>query len=379
MRARVLILALVFCAASAVAQAKEREKLVIHFFGSSACAQCLEIIDDILKPVAAEFPDEISLHIHDIKEPEGFQLMMRMEEAHEVPETSPQELYVGNSYILGYEAIKAQARKLIADYLNHPVGWKTKAVTVDETLEHDLRKRIRRFTFLGVLAAGLVDGINPCAIATVIFLVSFLARQRRPHSQVLVVGLTFTGAVYLTYLLLGVGAFKALTALSLYRWLSTAIRWSAVAFAGAVGVLSFWDAAAYKRTGDTGEITLQLPKPVKLRIHRIISDKMTASHLVTGAVVTGVLVTLLEAVCTGQVYLPTIILMTRASGLRLEGWLYLLFYNFLFVLPLLVITVFAYRGLTWNKLAKLTQRHLTLLKILLGVVMFGLAAFLAVS
>ncbi len=35
------------------------------------------------------------------------------------------------------------------------------------------------------------------------------------------------------------------------------------------------------------------------------------------AAVTGFLVTLLEAVCTGQVYLPTIILMTRAEGLRL--------------------------------------------------------------
>jgi len=155
---RILFLALALCAASAVAQEKERQKLEIHFFGSSGCAQCLEIIEDLLKPVAEEFPDEVSLQLHDIKEPEGFQLMMRMEEAHGIPETSPQELYVGNSYILGYEAIKAQAANLIADYLNHPVGWKTKTVTVDGSLEQDLRKRVQRFTFLGVLAAGLVDG-----------------------------------------------------------------------------------------------------------------------------------------------------------------------------------------------------------------------------
>jgi cytochrome c biogenesis protein CcdA len=78
-------------------------------------------------------------------------------------------------------------------------------------------------------------------------------------------------------------------------------------------------------------------------------------------------------------YLPTIILMTRAVGLRLTGWLYLLFYNFLFVLPLLVIMILAYYGLRWDELSRATQKHLPLLKTIMGIVLAGLAVFLAVA
>ena len=37
------------------------------------------------------------------------------------------------------------------------------------------------------------------------------------------IGMTFTAAVYCTYVLLGAGAFKALTMLDQYRWLSHAL------------------------------------------------------------------------------------------------------------------------------------------------------------
>jgi hypothetical protein len=39
----------------------------------------------------------------------------------------------------------------------------------------------------------------------------------------------------------------------------------------------------------------------------------------------------------------------------------------------------AYFGLTWHTMAKTTQNHLFLLKILLGCVMVGLALFLALA
>ncbi len=122
-----------------------------------------------------------------------------------------------------------------------------------------------------------------------------------------------------------------------------------------------------------------MPRSVKLRVHRLISGNLKGRHLVVGAIVTGFLVTLFEAVCTGQVYLPTIILMTRSTGLRLTGWLYLIFYNFLFVLPLLIVMILAYFGMTWNSLARTTQHHLFFLKVLLGSVMVGLALFLALA
>jgi cytochrome c biogenesis protein CcdA len=356
------------------------EKLTVHFFGSRTCGQCLEIKHDLLYPLKDQYPEKLDIQIHDIENEESFQLMITMEEEYDVVNSSPQELFLPDTFLTGYDDIMTHGGAMIRDYLEHPERWSEKAISVDaREYESELRERFQSFTFLGILAAGLVDGVNPCAIATMIFLISFLATQKRKRSEVLIIGLSFTAAVYCTYLLLGIGAFRALTLLDQYRWVSQVIRWGAVGAAGIVAILSFWDAFSYKKTGRTDAITLQLPKPLKLRIHKVISGNLKSSQLVTGAIATGFLVTLLEAVCTGQVYLPTIVLMTRSSGLAVTGWLYLLFYNFLFVLPLLVVMILAYFGLTWNRLAKTTQKNLATLKILLGVVMCGLAAFLALA
>ena len=111
----------------------------------------------------------------------------------------------------------------------------------------------------------------------------------------------------------------------------------------------------------------------------MISGNLSGSGLVVGAVITGFLVTLLEAVCTGQVYLPTIVLMTRQEGLRLTGWFYLVFYNVLFVLPLLIVMILAFLGLKWDRLAKTTQKHLVPIKIALGCVLCGLAVFIVAA
>ena len=39
--------------------------------------------------------------------------------------------------------------------------------------------------------------------------------------------------------------------------------------------------------------------------------------------------------------------------------------------------ILAYFGLKWDRLAKTTQKHLSLIKILFGIVLIGLALFLA--
>lgn len=358
------------------------QRLEIHFFGSRTCGECLEIKETILKPLAKEFPDLIDLNLHEIEDSESFQLMVSMEELHNISEPSPQELFFPDTYLIGAEEIMASGESLIREILTDPARWKkpesSNPGSPDE-YEDELKDRFNQFTFISVLIAGLIDGVNPCAIATMIFLVSFLAHQKRRPSEVITIGLTFTATVYITYLLLGLGVFKVITELDEYRWIALVIRWAAVVAAGIVGIISFRDAFNYKKSGTTDDIVLQMPRSVKLRVHRLISGHLKGRHIIMGAVVTGFLVTLFEAVCTGQVYLPTIILMTRSTGLQLTGWLYLLFYNFLFVLPLLIVMIYAYFGLTWRTMAKITQKNLVLLKLLLGCVMVGLACFLALA
>lgn len=358
----------------------DENKLIIHFFGSSTCGECHQIRTEILKPLSIQYADVLDIRIHDIDDEKGYQLLDAMEKAYNVKESLPIQLYFPDTLLAGGEIIKKDGAALIVKYLASPSKWHYKFnFEASKPSAEALRERFQQFSFIGILAAGLVDGINPCAIATMIFLISFLATQKRKRSEILAIGLCFTLSVFFTYLLLGLGAFKILTVLDSYRWLSKGIKWSAVLIAGGVGLVSFYDAAAYAISRKSASIKLQLPKAVKLRIHKVVSENLTGSRLVIGAIVTGFLVTLLEAVCTGQVYLPTIVLMTRHGGLRLQGWLYLILYNFLFVLPLLIVMLMAYWGLTWKSLSSATQKHLPILKILLGIVLIGLAVFLGIS
>jgi len=363
--------------------AETSSKLVLHFFGTPTCGECAEIKTKILRPLADSLPDKLDLRIHDIETDSGLNLVDKMEKEFGIKTSSPQELFFPDTFLLGYESIRKNGRAMIDRYLANPEKWKAHEVTAVHAdtarFSQTLRQRFQKFTFLQITLAGLVDGVNPCAIATIIFLISFLAVQKRKRSEVLLVGLTFTSAVFVTYLMLGIGAFKALALLAAYHWIATAVRWLAVAFAGVVAVICFRDAIVYAVTGKAKDIKLQLSPAMKSRIHTTISGNLSGSSLFVGTAVTGFLVTLLEAVCTGQVYLPTIILMTRAEGLRLTGWFYLVFYNFLFVLPLLVIMILAYYGLRWDELSRATQKHLPLLKTIMGIVLTGLAVFLAVA
>jgi len=371
--------AFVFLCSAAISLASTHDRLTLDFFGSPTCGECMQIKQEILFPLEKKH-SVIDLKIHDVDTDSGYKLIMAMEDRFRVPTSSSIELFFPDTFLIGAEDILKHGHRMILRYLEHPETWKPRDMGEDTTsLSGRLAERFSGFSFLGILTAGIIDGINPCAIATMIFLISFLATQKRKRREVLAIGLSFTAAVFITYLGMGVGAFKALSFLQKNLWVSQTIRWGAAALAVIFGLLSFRDAIVFHKTGKASEITLQLPEAVKMRIHKVISGNLSGKSLVIGAVVTGFLVTLLEAVCTGQVYLPTIVLMTRQKGLQLTGWLYLIFYNFLFVLPLLIVMILAFFGLRWDRLAKTTRKNMVAIKIALGSVLCGLAIFITLA
>lgn len=379
--ARQTVLAIVLAALPILGQTQVGGKLVVRFFGSSTCGECLEIREELLKPLATAYPAAIEFKNYNIDTDEGLKLLIKLEELYGIKESSAQTLFLPDTFLTGFEAIMALGKKMIMARIQSRA--RDMAAGIDgggSDILDFLKAKSRTWGFFfGTVATGLADGVNPCAIATMIFLVSFLAMQKRKRSQVLLIGLAYTATVYLTYFAMGIGLKESVQRLSGYYVISQLIRWGAFAAAVAVALYSFRDALVYAKTGRAQDIKLQLPKAVKLQIHKVISANLGGASLLAGAVVTGFLVTILEAICTGQMYLPYIVAMARHGELRLRGLAYLAFYNFLFVLPLLIVMVLAYYGLQWGDLAKKTQKNMVLLKVLLGLVMTGLAVYLALA
>jgi hypothetical protein len=237
---------------------------------------------------------------------------------------------------------------------------------------------ISRFKSLGpyaIITAGLVDGVNPCAFATIIFFMSYLALVGRKGRELLYVGITFTTAVFLTYFLVGLGVFQFIQSLSVFSLFSRILYMLIAALAFVLGLLSLYDFIKARR-GEIKEIVLQLPKFLKQRIHRTIREKTRTERFVLAAFVAGGVVSLLELACTGQVYLPTLCFVVGEPGLRTNAISYLALYNVMFILPLAAVFGLTYFGTTSMALANVMQKNVALIKLLTGILFFGLCGFL---
>jgi cytochrome c biogenesis protein CcdA/glutaredoxin len=239
--------------------------------------------------------------------------------------------------------------------------------------------RFRSFGPLTVIAAGLVDGLNPCAFATLIFFVSYLTLSGRKGREVLLVGGAFAAGVFLAYLLIGLGIYKvldllggALTTLGRWVYLLTAVLCAALA---AISVLDFVKA----RRGKIGDMSLRLPEPLRVKINAVIRKQRNARDYAAGAFFAGLAISFLELACTGQIYLPTLIFVSSVPELRLQAIAFLLLYNAMFILPLIVVFILAYFGTTSKDLTVFLHKRAAAVKLGMAVVFASLAVWLGAS
>ena len=230
---------------------------------------------------------------------------------------------------------------------------------------------------LPVVAAGLLDGINPCAFTTLIFLLASLALAGRRRGEVLLIGSLFSLAVFVSYFLIGLGFFTALRAAAAVPLISTVLRWVLVAVLAVFAGLSLYDYTLIRR-GKAGEMVLQLPLALKQRIHASIRTRVRAAALAGSSLVLGFLVSIFEFACTGQVYLPTLAWLAR-TGDRTRAVGLLLLYNLAFILPLLAVFAASLGGVSSSRIASSFQRHMGAVKIGLAVVFAGLAVVTLVA
>ena len=142
-------------------------------------------------------------------------------------------------------------------------------------------------------------------------------------------------------------------------------------------VLAIYDFIVYRKTKKTDGMLLQLPHSLKVRIHKIMGfflrDKQKSTfRLVLAALAVGFCVSLVEAVCTGQVYVPTCVLIMQDPHFRAQAAFYLVLYNLMFIVPLVTVFVLALLGYESKGFNDFFKKHLGLTKILLCLVFLAL-------
>jgi cytochrome c biogenesis protein CcdA len=288
-------------------------------------------------------------------------------------------LFIGDDVLMGEAEITPQNLvALVEEYAvtGAPKVWES----VDEAeVRGGLIDIFLSWGPLTIAAAGLVDGLNPCAFATLVFLVSYLSASERKGGQVLAVGGAFTLGVFAAYLLVGLGFYRVLDLMGdtlnvLSRWVYgfTALLCAVLAV---VSLLDF----AKARRGELEDMSLRLSDGLRSRVRAVIRRSQRVRAFVIGAVVTGVVVSLLELACTGQIYLPTIVLVISDPELRAQALVYLVLYNLLFILPLVVVFVLTYFGTTSLQFGLFLKRRAAAVKLGAALVFAALAVWLGIS
>jgi len=219
-----------------------------------------------------------------------------------------------------------------------------------------------------ITTLALADSVNPCAIAVLtMVLMTILIQNPEKRKRVLFGGLAFVSAVYLGYLFYGAIIVQFFTAFAkVLRENSVYIYNSLAVIAMVIGALNIKDFFYYKKGGLATEMPIWMRPKVKKIIERITSP--------AGAFIIGFLVTLFLLPCTIG---PYIVASGLLSELGLAGAIpWLLYYNILFVLPMIGITIIIYLGLTRiEDISGWKERNIKKLHLIAGILLFfvGLA------
>jgi len=370
------------------------------YFHSPTCAECKRV-KVFLPQIIEHWGDRIVLELHNTDEADGFNEFLKYSEQYGVKMIAPPMIFIGDKALEGDSAIMKQLNAAIDDVLErqivtfHPsqplAATASNDATPDQVQEQaqavpsEIQRLFESFGPGAIIVAGLIDGVNPCAFTTIVFFLSMLAYLKKTRRDMLLVGAGFTIGMFVAYFLIGLGLLGAVKAFSVHHGLAAGLAYAVAVLTFALAGWSTFDALRYHRTGDVKQVTLGLPRKIKDKIHKVIRAGLTTRSLVIGSLSVGFFVSVLESLCTGQVYLPTIILinnLTRdasiigdaatASSIRTTAIGYLLLYNVMFIVPLLAILALTYFGVRSETLGNLLRKRLAFAKFAMATLFAGL-------
>ena len=213
-----------------------------------------------------------------------------------------------------------------------------------------------------VVISALVDSINPCALSVLLLTIAFLFSLGRSRRRIIETGGVYIFGIFLTYVLIGLGIIQVLSILGVPHFMAkigaaVVIIWAVVDLLGEY-VPNF-------------PIQLKIPQAAHHKIAGLI-EKGT----IPTAFGLGVLVGLPEFPCTGGPYLFILGLLHDQATFTAGAW-YLLLYNLIFVLPLVVILLIGSDPILLSKVQEWKKANNRSFRTWMGIIMLilGLIIF----
>ena len=213
------------------------------------------------------------------------------------------------------------------------------------------------FTLVKIISLAVVDAVNPCTLAVLgLMLVAILTYNPTRKKNILLAGLAFVFSVFVMYLIYGLVIVKLFQLIDAFKivqlWLYKVLGIGAIVLGG-FKIKDFFQAKAVCK--------------VTPRVDRLIL-KITSPR---GAFLIGAFVTVFLLPCTIGPYIICGGILCSLGLLKSLPWL--LLYNLIFILPMLIVVLFIYFGLRKvEDVSSWQAKNIKYLNLVAGLVILGL-------
>ena len=214
--------------------------------------------------------------------------------------------------------------------------------------------QVPRINLLAVIGGASADSINPCAFAVLILLMTTILSSGN-RRRALWAGLAFTSSVFISYFLMGIGAYYALATVKSSMILSKIIAGLAIL----IGLANLKDAFWYGKG-----FVMEVPFSWRPKLQALIKSITSPS----GAFLIGFSVSLFLLPCTSGPYIAILGMLSQRTT-QARAIFYLLIYNLVFILPMILITLAVFWGLDTQKAEQIRQKNIRLIHFIVAVLM----------
>jgi len=358
-----LFILLVFLFLPFLALAQEEKKEAAYFY-AEWCSHCQKVNDFFEEK---GFYQKYDIKKYNFDEPENKALLSKLLQVKGVQSVGIPAVVVGEEIILGDSPIiadfenKIESASVATSEYVAKFG-KGKMEIQKQEIEKKENMIVEGISLSVLIGAALVDAINPCAFAVLIILVATVLNAQGKRKS-LYSGLLFSLAIFISYVLMGLGVYRAITVFNLPQIISLVVGIVALV----IGLANLKDAFWYGKF-----FIMEVPVSWRPKM-KLILKKITSP---AGAFLAGFLVSLFLLPCTSGPYVVVLGLLAEKVAFA-KTFALLILYNAIFILPMILITLaVSYFGVKAGKLEDWRQKNLKSLHLVAGIIMTLIGIYL---
>jgi cytochrome c biogenesis protein CcdA/thiol-disulfide isomerase/thioredoxin len=323
----------------------------VYFYGES-CSHC-EKIKPVIVNISSRYPDLNLTWLEIDHSADNRQQLIDMSSRYGIPNPGTPTIFIGNTVLIGEGQVTERFEDEINAERQRIASGKPENPPDLNPANPQNQPGTSALSAYMVVFAALVDSSNPCGLSVLVFLLISMAAAGE-QKRILLVGGVYIAAMFLFHLFVGIGLFSAFSLSGLAKPFS--IIGGLIALV--LGIVTLVDVLRNKES-----YLLSIPESGKGMLGTYIRKATLPA-----AFILGILAGIMGFSCTGGIYISILGLMGRDMTV-MTGLPWLILYNIIFVLPLVLVTLLVAYGVSPERADRWRTENKRTVRVIIGVIL----------